>query len=99
MVKTLPGQRFDQPDPPNPQNLQKERERQPELRAEGASWLPTAAARSHMDADFSDVPGRFKENVHKHGGWRVPMLTVRASPVAGKGVFLDAAVPNGSLLW
>eukprot|EP00966_Prymnesium_polylepis_P316876 7321769-Prymnesium_polylepis.1 len=44
------------------------------------------------------MPERFKENVHKHGGYHVP-VTVRGSPVAGNGVFLDAAVPNGSLLW
>lgn len=53
---------------------------------------------ARQTARHSPRIGRFAENVHEHGGFLVP-VSVRQSNVAGLGVFLDAAVPEGTLVW
>lgn len=51
-----------------------------------------------VNAFLSTHRGRFQANARKIGGMRVP-ATVRRSPTAGLGVFVDVAVAKGTLTW
>lgn len=53
---------------------------------------------TEVNAFLSTHRGRFQANARKIGGMRVP-ATVRRSPTAGLGVFVDVAVAKGTLTW
>ena len=58
-------------------------------------WLATCCV---LDCVGIMPPGRFLANLAKRGGWQVA-VSVRNSTVAGLGVFVHDAHPEGTLLW
>ena len=58
-------------------------------------WLATCCV---LDCVGIVPPGRFLANLAKRGGWQVA-VSVRNSTVAGLGVFVHDAHPEGTLLW